>query len=94
VNGQLQATSQLFFPEDLVAEIFASHPDYAEFGQPDTTLATDTVVGGESDWSPYLVEYERMTDGTMLAWKTVAVDTSCTAAGGGMGMGGGQPPGG
>lgn len=47
-RGQaLVLTSQLFFPDDRTAEVFATSP-YAEFGLPDTTNATDGL-GGDID---------------------------------------------
>lgn len=65
-------TSQLVFDQDLVQEIFESHPDYAEFGQPDTPNATDNVVGN-SALSTYVLTTARMTDGAMLASKQIVV---------------------
>lgn len=94
VDDTLYATSQLFFADDLNQEIFAEHPEYSEFGQPDTTNTTDNVIGGESDLSNYLLTIERMPDGAMLASKVVAIRSSldqatCQAKGGGGGM---MPP--
>jgi hypothetical protein len=88
-------TSQFFFPEDLTASIFAKVAGYVDRGQPDTTLTTDTVIGSLSDKTPYILDYEQLSDGAMLAWKTIAISdsTSCGSTGGGMG-GGGGPPGG
>ena len=68
--------SQFFFPEDLTQEIFASVDGYTQQGQPDTTFASDTVIGSVSDTSPYILEYEKMPDGAMLAWKTIAISDS------------------
>lgn len=85
--------SQLFFPEDLTAEIFSDVAGYVDRGQPDTDFASDTVLGGiEAD--PYVVGYSQMADGAMLAWKTIAIsdEDSCGSTGGG--PGGGAPPGG
>jgi protocatechuate 3,4-dioxygenase beta subunit len=67
--------SQLFFPEDLTQAIFASHPEYTQYGQPDTTFANDMVMSGipTADRTRNVVEYARMTDGAMLASKTVTV---------------------
>ncbi len=87
--------SQLFFPEDVVADIFATVEGYASRGQPDTTFATDNVLGGV-DGSPYVMEVQRMTDGAMLASKTVFVRRALTDAVCSVGQGGGMgpPPGG
>jgi protocatechuate 3,4-dioxygenase beta subunit len=69
VNGSSTEVSQLFFPEALTAAIFTSHPVYASFGQPDTSLTSDNIIGAVSDKSPYILDYARMTDGAMLASK-------------------------
>jgi protocatechuate 3,4-dioxygenase beta subunit len=63
--------SQIFFPQPLIDEVFASHPDYVDHGVPDTTNARDAIyrsVGPNS-----IVEYARMTDGAMQAWKEVVI---------------------
>ncbi|MFO0673045.1 MAG: hypothetical protein U0235_26100 [Polyangiaceae bacterium] len=65
-------TSQLVFDQALVASIFASHPDYAAYGPPDTTNASDNVVGGK-DLSTFVLDTQRMSDGAMLASKTLVV---------------------
>lgn len=65
--------SQLFFPEDVTAAIFASHTDYSEFGQPNTTFANDNIARGIDDLADHTFEVARMTDGAMLASKVVAV---------------------
>ena len=90
------ATTQLLFPDALNQSIFASQPLYQSHGQPDTTLATDGVVGGETDFNPYVFEI-RNVQGVMLASKTLTItshpeDARCEAQGR-MGMGG-PPPGG
>lgn len=71
----------------LNAEIFADHPDYSEFGQPNTTNDVDNVIGGEDDLTPYLLDVARMPDGAMLASKVIGVRTdldadSCTLGNG------------
>ena len=98
-------TTQLLFTDALNAEIFAGHPLYREYGQPDTQLETDNVVGGESDFTPYLFEVQRMDGGVMFASKTLVIRSDpdaqvCTAKGrrpergpgGPGGPGGGGPP--
>ncbi|MFO0680714.1 MAG: hypothetical protein U0234_01630 [Sandaracinus sp.] len=86
--------SQLFFPQDVIDEIFASHPDYESFGAPDTTNTTDSVLGS-TDATDYIVDIARMSDGAMLASRTIFVrastsETVCSVGGGGGGMG--MPP--
>lgn len=53
-------------------EIFASHPDYAQYGQPDTSNASDNVVGN-AKLATYVCTTERMSDGAMLASKELVV---------------------
>lgn len=93
IGGSEHVTSQLFFPDTLTAEIFAAHPDYAGFGQPDTTNTSDTVLGS-ADATPYLLEWARQADGAMLAYKTVVVRRALTTSLCSVGGGGMMPPGG
>ena len=90
IGGDAYVTSQLFFADSLVSEIFASHPEYEEFGQPDTTSETDSVIGGEDDPARYVLTTARMADGAMLASKVIAIRSStgeelCAAGAGGAG---------
>jgi len=66
-NGK-SFTSQLVFDDTLVAEIFADHPEYSGFGQPDTTNTNDNVVS-RGDIATYTLTTARMSDGAMLASK-------------------------
>lgn len=74
VNGRSFA-SQLVFDQDLVQEIFESHTDYSQYGQPDTTNASDNVVGN-AKLATYVCTTERMADGAMLASKELVVFTA------------------
>jgi protocatechuate 3,4-dioxygenase beta subunit len=67
--------SQLFFPENITQQIFASHVDYKPFGQPDTTFSNDGVLSGvpSAERDRLIVTVARMTDGAMLASKVVTV---------------------
>jgi protocatechuate 3,4-dioxygenase beta subunit len=67
--------SQLFFPEDLTSGIFASHPDYSPFGQPDTPWSRDGVIRGmpAPDRPRHTLDIARMSDGVMLASKTLVL---------------------
>jgi protocatechuate 3,4-dioxygenase beta subunit len=91
VDGAETIVSQVFFPEDITAGIFNNITPYQPFGQPDTSLASDSVIGGETDLSGSLLNVKQMSDGVMVATKTIAISdaASCSAAGGG---GGGGPP--
>ncbi|MEY3014228.1 MAG: hypothetical protein RIT45_2963 [Pseudomonadota bacterium] len=72
-------TGQVFFDDALISEIFGSHPDYAPFGLPKTRIPTDGVLAGEPDLAPLLLQHQRMSDGAMLAWKTLTVRSSLLA---------------
>lgn len=67
--------SQLFFPEDVTTDIFASHEEYAEYGQPDTTFANDNIIAAipAAQRERHLLTVARMSDGAMLASKVVTV---------------------
>ncbi len=69
--GGKSFTSQLVFDDALVSEIFATHAEYKEFGQPDTTSSTDNVV--KASPSSYVLTVARMTDGAMMASKRLVV---------------------
>ena len=75
-DAKVYATSQLFFADELNAEIFASHPDYSEFGQPDRTNISDNIIGNQADKSNYVLDTARMPDGAMLASKVIAIRSS------------------
>jgi protocatechuate 3,4-dioxygenase beta subunit len=67
--------SQLFFPEDVTQDIFATHSEYVPYGQPDTVFATDGIIAAIpiAERERHLLSVARMTDGAMLASKTVTV---------------------
>ena len=71
--------SQIFFSDELVTSIFASEPLYEAFGQPDTTIGTDNIIGREDDPSPYVLDVAPLSDGAMLASKTLIVRTDASA---------------
>ncbi len=79
LGGEAYLTSQLFFDDALIEELFASHPEYSEFGQPDTSNQGDGVISGVDDLSPYLLDVQRMPDGAMLASKLIAIRSSLDA---------------
>lgn len=74
VNGK-SFTSQVVFDQTLVQEIFSSHADYEQYGQPDTTNASDNVVGNNA-LSTFILTTERQSDGAMLASKQLVVFTA------------------
>lgn len=78
IAGRASVISQLYFDEDMSAEICAEHPDYAARSQPDTTNSTDEFFSGLNG----LLSAARQSDGTMLAWTTIVLrnsfdDASC-----------------
>jgi protocatechuate 3,4-dioxygenase beta subunit len=75
-NGNTSTkVSQLFFPETLTTEIFSTHGDYMPFGQPNVTNTSDNIVSAipAADRARLIFEYAKMSDGAMLASKTVTV---------------------
>jgi protocatechuate 3,4-dioxygenase beta subunit len=69
-NGK-STTSQVFFEQALIDEIFATHPDYAPFGKPDTPNARDGVGG--PGIVPMTTIVQVMPDGALLAAKDLIV---------------------
>ena len=67
--------SQLFFPEDITADIFATHSEYKEYGQPDTVFSNDNIMAGipVAQRDRHILAVARMNDGAMLASKVVTV---------------------
>lgn len=89
-------TSQLVFDDTLDDEIVNTQPLYDARGPRDTTNATDTVVSAESA-KEVTLQTQQMSDGALLAWKTLVIRTStaqtlCQLAGGSAPGGGGGPP--
>lgn len=74
-EGRSSHVSQLFVPDALTREVFASHPDYAPFGQPDTSLAADGISRAISADALALLTLDvaRMADGALLASQTLLV---------------------
>lgn len=66
-----ELVTQLFFPDALNAEIFGNAPVYTEQGEPDTSLARDGIAGGADAIADYVCDIQRMSDGAMLASKTL-----------------------
>ena len=69
--NQSYVVTQLFWPDGVNQEIFATHPDYMQFGQPNTTNTADGIFGAAN-----VVDYARMSDGAMLAWKVIGIRSS------------------
>jgi len=101
VGNQAYVTTQLFFADTLSDEIVGSQPLYDTRGARDTTNQNDSVISS-SAVGDYLFETAKMTDGAMLASKTLILRTSLSESlcdvlggsmsGGGPGGDGGPPP--
>jgi protocatechuate 3,4-dioxygenase beta subunit len=92
-TGTEYLTSQVAFPSALISELCTSHPDYQAHGLPNTANNADSVFPAEGT-EDYEVQTDQMTDGALLAWKTIVIrsslsDAVCGTSGGG---GGGTPP--
>jgi protocatechuate 3,4-dioxygenase beta subunit len=83
-NGDNYLTTQLAFQTSLIDDICTTHPDYQARGLPAVTNTTDGVFPSEG-YERYAVETQRMSDGAMLAWKTLiirsALDTELCSEG-------------
>jgi protocatechuate 3,4-dioxygenase beta subunit len=93
-NGDSYLTTQLAFLTSLVDDVCTTHPDYQERGLPAVTNATDGVFPSEG-YEKYAVETQRMSDGALLAWKTLiirsALDAESCSEGAAEGAPGGGP---
>lgn len=74
-GGRSTRISQLTFADDVIAPIFASHPDYRARGPADTSVATDGVFNDLSiaELAKLTLDVARMDDGVMLASTTIAI---------------------
>ena len=93
IGGTAYVTTQLGFADTLDDEIVATQPVYKDRGSRDTLNSTDTVLPS-TDVDNYLFETQKMTDGAMLAWKTLILRSSlsttlCSPSGAGGSPGGG-----
>ena len=75
VGDQAYVTTQLFFDDTLSDQIVATQPLYDTRGARDTTNQNDSVISS-SAVGDYLFETAKMTDGAMLAWKTLVLRSS------------------
>jgi len=78
VNGVEYLTSQLYFDDSLDDSIITTEPLYKDRGPRNTTNLTDGVIAG-ADFSNYVFETERMSDGVLLAWKALVLRSSAAA---------------
>ena len=96
VRGESFVTTQLCFDDALVDEIVATQPGYGGRGARDARNTSDGVFGART-YGDYLVTTARMSDGAMLASKTLQLRRSTSepiCQGGGDRPGGPRGPGG
>jgi protocatechuate 3,4-dioxygenase beta subunit len=75
VNGTSYLTTQLVFDDALDDEIVATQPLYDARGKRDTTNTTDTVVSA-STYKDHVFSTQKMSDGALLAYKTLILRSS------------------
>ena len=61
-DGQSFLTTQLYFPDELAADIYANHPDYVDFGLCPYNLGNDIVIGDLEAGTGVILQAERMTN--------------------------------
>lgn len=71
LNGRSYVT-QVGFDQRLCTELFERHPDYREYGQPDTANIDDGIIGGAQLHS-FVAHTERLPDGALMAAKQIVV---------------------
>jgi protocatechuate 3,4-dioxygenase beta subunit len=86
--------TQVYFPDELNAFIYPTHPDYEHRGVNDTTNETDRIADAD-DLSAFLLNTETMDDGALLGYLALGLRSStdeplCSVSGGGQ-PGSGQP---
>lgn len=72
VGADAYVTSQVFFDQDLLTSIFATHPVYTPRGQPDTPNDEDGIASDEALAAATLA-WRRMADGAMQASRVLVV---------------------
>jgi protocatechuate 3,4-dioxygenase beta subunit len=95
LGDQSYLTTQLFFDDTLNDDVLNSQALYDSRGGRDTTNKSDSVIAA-SAVSTYLFQTQKMTDGALLAWKTLVIrssvaSASCTIPAGSAGGGAGGP---
>ena len=98
VGSDAYLTTQFGFADALDDSIIATQPLYKDRGKRDTTNTTDTVLPSTS-LDEYLFEWKQMSDGAMLAYKTIILrkalsESICSPAGASGSPGGPGGPGG
>lgn len=71
VGSQEYVTSQLFFPTELIDDVYATQPEYAALGALPTGNAQDGIYFPANE-----VSWAKMEDGVLLAWKVLVLRSS------------------
>jgi protocatechuate 3,4-dioxygenase beta subunit len=79
IGDQSYLTTQLFFDDALNDDILTSQSLYASRGARNTTKQNDSVVVA-SAVGGYTFQTQKMTDGALLAWKTLVMRSSLASA--------------
>jgi protocatechuate 3,4-dioxygenase beta subunit len=96
IGDEAYVTTQFAFDDALDDSIVASQPIYEARGERDTKNTSDGVFPA-ADIAEYTFETAKMSDGAMLAWKTIILRSSldeaiCSPSGSAGGPMGGPPP--
>lgn len=58
-NGKTFVTTQLYFPDELVTDVYANHPDYKDYGACPYNLDNDSVIRDLDDQTGVILQPER-----------------------------------
>lgn len=58
-NGETFVTTQLYFPDELVTDVYANHPDYKDYGPCPYNLKNDSVIRELNDETGVILKTER-----------------------------------
>lgn len=61
-DGQSFLTTQLYFPDELAADIYGNHPDYVDYGLCPYNMTNDIVIGDLADGTGVILRTERATE--------------------------------
>lgn len=61
-NGETFLTTQLYFPDELVRDIYANHPDYAPYGECPYNLQNDSVLRDLAENTGVILQANRTDD--------------------------------
>jgi protocatechuate 3,4-dioxygenase beta subunit len=61
-DGETFLTTQLYFPDEMVADIYANHPDYKDYGACPYNLTSDLALRDVADQTGVVLTTERSVD--------------------------------